>query len=124
MQQLGIIRGYTLNYKTLRTVAFEVDYAHEWEMDTAAGKLKEFLLKTGVGEADADAALRRIQEFSRGRRRRGGDVFEGGNVTIKDEAGNHVNTNIPAGTTLNISYFATGYSELGDCRLVIEGIPE
>jgi len=72
LQQLGIIRGYTLNYKTLLTVAFEVDFDIEWETAAVAKNLKAYLLRTNVGEADAETALKRVQELSTGRRRRVG----------------------------------------------------
>lgn len=60
LQQLGIVRGYSLKYKTLTKVEFTVDFNPDWKMEDVAQRLKDLLVKF---EYSKEQAAGRVASF-------------------------------------------------------------
>lgn len=64
LQQMGLIRSYTLEYKWKTRVVFEIDLEPEFSLDHAAGKLRNFLKKTRASDKEVSTKIGRLLETS------------------------------------------------------------
>jgi ATP-dependent DNA helicase RecQ len=71
LQQLGIVKGYSLSYRSLREIEFEVEFDPDWQPHTMLQHLRQYLLRT-EGEAYVEQRLQKLAErIDSGRRRVG-----------------------------------------------------
>ena len=73
LQQLGIVKGYSLTYKSLREVVFEAEFDPNWQPETMLHHLRQYLLRT-EGEAYVEQRLAELGQRVNGNRRRVSEV--------------------------------------------------
>ncbi|WP_420594323.1 DEAD/DEAH box helicase [Deinococcus sp.] len=57
LQQLGIVQGYSLKYKSLTKVEFNVEWDADWTLQKVTGQLKELLLKFSYSQEQAEEKM-------------------------------------------------------------------
>ncbi|MEM7714629.1 MAG: DEAD/DEAH box helicase [Cyanobacteria bacterium P01_A01_bin.68] len=57
LQQLGIVKEFTIKYHTLYKIEYYVDFNSEWNLKEVADSLKIFLIQTDVKENYAEAQI-------------------------------------------------------------------
>ena len=70
LQQLGIVRGYSLKYKSLTRIEFTVDFNAEWQPADVTQRLKELLMKFGLSSTQAERQVAELTPTSTKSRRR------------------------------------------------------
>lgn len=73
LQQLGVVQGYSLTYKSLREVVFEAEFDPNWQPETMLHHLRQYLLRT-EGEAYVEQRLAELSQRVNGKRRRVSNV--------------------------------------------------
>lgn len=61
LQQLGIVRGYSLKYKSLTKVEFGVEFNPDWTTESVAERLKELLMKFEYSQEQAESRIAALQ---------------------------------------------------------------
>ncbi|WP_168733399.1 DEAD/DEAH box helicase [Deinococcus sp. Arct2-2] len=69
LQQLGMVEGYALKYKSLTRIEFSVTLNAEWSPDRLVDRLKDLLLKFEYSEEQAEARVAPLRPKSTQRRR-------------------------------------------------------
>lgn len=78
LQQLGIVRGYSLKYKSLTKIEFTVDFNPDWTPEEVSQRLKTLLVKFRYSQEQAEGTLATIQpKLLSPQRRRAGVTQEG-----------------------------------------------
>ena len=62
LQQLGIVKNFTIKYHTLYRIEYNVDFSSEWNLKQVADSLKTFLIQTDIKENYAEAQINRSFE--------------------------------------------------------------
>ncbi len=65
LQQLGIVKDFTIKYHSLYKIEYYVDFNSEWNLKEVADSLKTFLIQTDVEENYAEAQINRAFELFR-----------------------------------------------------------
>jgi ATP-dependent DNA helicase RecQ len=63
LQQLGIVKNFTIKYHTLYRIEYDVDFNNEWNLKEVADSLKIFLIQTDIKENYAKAQIVRAFEL-------------------------------------------------------------
>lgn len=96
LQQLGVVRGFTVEYLARKQIRFHVDRETDWTATKVAENLKAYLIKTGINAENADADVKVIAEHQEA------DNRDGSNID-----GNHIDANDTENRAQIISKAAT-----------------